>query len=93
MRVSARVCTPLKRLTIDRHVCLALCIVPTRVFLRDQVSYFVVCFGLCLPILAFPLMSVHPSEAELPVGQRYGVRANLWLAIYSFIGNYWQGAK
>ncbi|CAM9397803.1 unnamed protein product [Pylaiella littoralis] len=55
----------------------------------DEVSYFVVCFGLCLPIGAFPLLNVHPSEAGLPIGQRYGVRANLWIAIYSFIGNYW----
>ena len=56
---------------------------------RRQVSYFVVCFGLCLPIFAFPLLSVHPSEAGLPFGQRFGVRANLWIVIYSFIGNYW----
>eukprot|EP00752_Nemacystus_decipiens_P006629 g5960.t1 len=55
----------------------------------DEVSYFVVCFGLCLPIWAFPLLGVHPSEAALPFGQRHGVRANLWIIIYSFIGNYW----
>ncbi|CAM9605033.1 unnamed protein product [Ectocarpus sp. 13 AM-2016] len=55
----------------------------------DEVSYMVVCFGLSLPIVAFPLVSVHPSEEGLAVGQRYGVRANVWIAIYSFIGNYW----
>ncbi|CAN0042968.1 unnamed protein product [Ascophyllum nodosum] len=55
----------------------------------DEVAYFVVCFGLCVPIFAFPLLSVHPSEADLPVGQRFGVKANVWIAVYSFIGNYW----
>ncbi len=54
-----------------------------------KVSYFVVCFGLCLPIVLFPIFSVPPSEAGLPLGWRFGVRANLWIAIYSFIGNYW----
>ncbi|CAM9842116.1 unnamed protein product [Laminaria digitata] len=55
----------------------------------DEVAYFTVCFGLCLPIFAFPLVSVDPSEDGLAVGQRYGVRANVWIAVYSFIGNYW----
>lgn len=54
-----------------------------------QVSYFVILFGLCLPIMVFPLVQVDPSEALLAVGQRYGVRANVWIVIYSFIGNYW----
>lgn len=54
-----------------------------------EVAYFTVCFGLCLPIFASPLVSVDPSEAGLAVGQRYGVRANVWIAVYSFIGNYW----
>eukprot|EP00904_Undaria_pinnatifida_P007956 jgi/Undpi1/4290/HiC_scaffold_17.g07656.m1 len=55
----------------------------------DEVAYFTVCFGLCVPIFLFPLVSVDPSEARLAVGQRYGVRANVWIAVYSFIGNYW----
>lgn len=54
-----------------------------------QIAYFVVCFGLCVPIFAFPLLSVDPSEEGIAVGQRFGVRANVWIAIYSFIGNYW----
>lgn len=65
------------------------CFLSLSLSIYHQVSYFVVCFGLCLPIFAFPLLSVPPSEAGLPFGQRFGVMANLWIVIYSFIGNYW----
>lgn len=87
-------CLPVERtrslrpIVLSLWVCLYLSCVAMHVCFC-QVSYFVVCFGLCLPIFAFPLLSVHPSEAGLPVGQRFGVKANVWIAIYSFIGNYW----
>lgn len=55
----------------------------------DELRYFAVLSGLCGPIIIFPLWKVHPSEAKLPLGQRFAVRANVWIAVYSFIGNYW----
>lgn len=59
----------------------------------DKWSYMKVCVGLSLPFLLQPLLL--PSAAgsspdcQRPLTERYSFKANLWLAIYSFIGNYW----
>jgi cycloeucalenol cycloisomerase len=60
----------------------------------DKWSYMKVCVGLALPFLLQPL--VFPSagttgnpDTSRPLMERYSFKANLWLAIYSFIGNYW----
>lgn len=44
-----------------------------------------VCLGLCLPLFIYPWYA--PSSK--PVLERYAFKANVWLAIYSHIGNYW----
>lgn len=46
----------------------------------------VVCVGLCLPLFAYPFLR---STSQQPLAQRYAVKATVWLAIYSHIGNYW----
>lgn len=60
----------------------------------DKWSYMQVCGGLSLPFLLQPI--VFPSagtagspDTKRPLLQRYSFKANLWLAVYSFIGNYW----
>lgn len=59
----------------------------------DEWSYMKVCVGLAMPFLVQPI--VFPSagsdspDAQRPLLERYSFKANLWLAIYSFIGNYW----
>lgn len=56
-------------------------------------TYNVVCGGLALPLLLQPLL--YPSagfaspDQNRPLAERYATKANLWLAVYSFIGNYW----
>ena len=30
-----------------------------------------------------------PTESKKPLFERYSFKANLWIAIFSFIGNYW----
>ena len=40
------------------------------------------------PIL-FPSAFFHSPDAHRPLLERYSTKANVWLAIYSFIGNYW----
>lgn len=56
-------------------------------------TYNIVCIGLSLPFLLQPI--VMPSacfdspDARRPLSERYSAKANLWLAAYSFIGNYW----
>lgn len=60
----------------------------------DKWSYMKVCVGLSLPYLLQPVL--YPSagtpgspDEGRPLLERYSFKANLWLAIYSFIGNYW----
>jgi cycloeucalenol cycloisomerase len=49
--------------------------------------------ALAVPLLLQPL--VYPSaltnspDANRPLWQRYSFKANVWIAVYSFIGNYW----
>jgi cycloeucalenol cycloisomerase len=56
-------------------------------------SYILLCGGLALPFLLqpvlFPLAGFGSPDAKRPLFQRFSFKANLWLAIYSFIGNYW----
>ena len=48
----------------------------------DALGYFVVCGGLAAPLLLQPL--VFPPRAA-----GHALRAQLWIAIFGFIGNYW----
>ena len=41
------------------------------------------------PFLLIPLLRPGPPDRDLPWHQRYIVKANLWIGIFSFIGNYW----
>lgn len=51
----------------------------------DEAAYFAVCSGLCVPLFLYPFL----AETETPLARRYAAKASLWLAVYSFIGNYW----
>jgi len=56
-------------------------------------TYLWVCGGLALPFLLQPILlpsALYDSpDAARPLSERYAFKANLWLAIFSFIGNYW----
>ena len=62
----------------------------------DAWGYLQFCGGLSLPLLLQPI--VFPSagqsllsspDSQRPLWERYSFKANVWIAIYSFIGNYW----
>lgn len=55
----------------------------------DANAYLYLCGGLSLPYLLQPILFPLPSEKNLPLFLRYSFKANLWIAIFSFIGNYW----
>ena len=59
----------------------------------DAWSYIYVCLGLALPFLLqpfwLPSAGFGSPDASRPLRQRYSFKANLWIAMYSFIGNYW----
>ena len=56
-------------------------------------SYVFVCGSLALPFvlqpIIFPSAGSNSPDAKRPLFQRYSFKANVWIAIYSFIGNYW----
>lgn len=69
-------------------------VVVTRVYEHFTAwSYIQLCGGLALPFLLQPVLwpsaGFDSPDAQRPLHKRYAFKANLWLAIYSFIGNYW----
>jgi cycloeucalenol cycloisomerase len=70
------------------------CIVALRLYENfDAWSYIYVCLGLALPFLLQPILlpsaGFGSPDASRPLPQRYSFKANIWIAVYSFIGNYW----
>ncbi|KAL7573176.1 hypothetical protein ACA910_018837 [Epithemia clementina (nom. ined.)] len=65
----------------------------------DAWTYLYFCGGMAAPLLLQPLLfpnggglllsSSSSPDAQRPFWQRYSFKANVWIAIYSFIGNYW----
>lgn len=59
----------------------------------DEWSYLRVCGGLAMPFLLQPILlpsaGYDSPDAKRPLFERYAFKANLWIAVYSFIGNYW----
>lgn len=59
----------------------------------DAFSYLKVCGGLSLPFLLQPIVlpsgGFNSPDARRPLLERYCFKANVWIAVYSFIGNYW----
>lgn len=51
--------------------------------------YLSLCVALALPFLLQPIFFPFSAEKCLPISCRYSFKANVWLAIFSFIGNYW----
>lgn len=45
--------------------------------------------GLALPLVLQPLIWPLGPDAKKFWWERYSTKANLWIAVYSFIGNYW----
>ena len=44
--------------------------------------------AMALPCVLLPILLQPRAEAAKPWHQRYWVKANIWIAIFSFIGNY-----
>ena len=51
----------------------------------DAFAYTAFCGALALPLALQPLL----GDAKTPLGARHAARAQLWMAIFGFIGNYW----
>lgn len=69
----------------------ALCIlVPFKLYDHlGQLGYLLVGLAAATPCVVLPLLLQQPpSELQRPLIQRYWVRANAWIAVFSFVGNY-----
>lgn len=55
----------------------------------DENTYLQLCVSLALPFLLQPFLWPSAAEKNLPIFLRYSFKANLWIAVFSFIGNYW----
>lgn len=55
----------------------------------NEWHYLFLCVGLAAPYLLQPIFFPFAAEKCLPLCCRYSFKANIWLAIFSFIGNYW----
>lgn len=51
-------------------------------------DYLLFGVGLALPCLALPLIIADPGEKRIPILQRYVVKANIYILIISYLGNY-----
>ena len=54
----------------------------------DEWGYLAIGLGASLPCLLLPVLLQPQSERQRPFWQRHWVKANVWIAIFSFIGNY-----
>lgn len=65
-------------------------VIVTKSFLWFSANdYMALCVTLSLPFLLQPILAPLESERNLPLTSRYSFKANVWIAIFSFIGNYW----
>lgn len=54
----------------------------------DEVGYMAICLAAALPCVLLPPLLSGSVEKGKPLAQQYWVKANVWIAIFSFIGNY-----
>lgn len=54
----------------------------------DEIGYMAICLAAALPCVLLPLLLGRNIEKGKPLAQQYWVKANIWIAIFSFIGNY-----
>lgn len=66
-------------------------IIASQVYLQfTELGYMVVCGGLAMPLLLQPiLMPSITCDQGKPLLQRFSFKANVWIFIFGFIGNYW----
>lgn len=66
-------------------------LVPFKLYDRlDEWGYLAVGVAAALPCFLLPLLVLKPcpADARLPLAERHWVKANVWIAIFSHIGNY-----
>lgn len=52
-------------------------------------TYNYVCIGLALPFLLQPMLAPAWPDNQRKFLERYSTKVNVWIGIFSFVGNYW----
>lgn len=69
-------------------LCLGI-VVPFRLYEKfGEVEYFLLGVVSALPSVLVPLFLVGKEDSRKPVMERYWVKASLWIAIFSYVGNF-----
>ena len=53
-----------------------------------KVGYMAIGLGAAVPCVILPWLLEHKADRRKPWSQKFWVKANVWIAIFSFIGNY-----
>ena len=68
----------------------AVVVIATKAFEQwKEWEYMYFCVACAAPFVLLPLVSPAAADMGKPISQRYITKFNLWIAIFSFIGNYW----
>eukprot|EP00976_Prorocentrum_cordatum_P013098 261892-Prorocentrum_minimum.AAC.2 len=71
-------------------VLFAVIVIATQAFEQwKEWEYMYFCVWCAAPYFLIPLMRTAEADMGTPISQRYIIKFNLWIAIFSFIGNYW----
>jgi len=54
----------------------------------EDLSYMILSLIVSLPFVVYPYFFPSPADEKIPLSQRFWVKANIWIAILSFVGNY-----
>lgn len=64
-------------------------VVPFKIYeYCNEWGYLAICLAAALPCITLPFLLQGKADREKPWHQRFWVKANVWIAIFSFIGNY-----
>jgi len=57
--------------------------------LFGALEYLLVCGGLALPLLLQPFLWRGSEGKKVALFEQHAMRAQIWIALFSFVGNYW----
>lgn len=64
-------------------------VVATKIYMQwSDLEYLILGFVLALPYVLIPLFFPAQIDRALPITERYWIKANAWVWIFSFVGNY-----
>lgn len=64
-------------------------VVATKLYERfGDVEYMILGLLVSVPCVLYPLLFPGEADKKLPITQQYWLKANLWILLFNFVGNY-----